>query len=318
MRKRRVAIILGIALIVLLVGPYLIPLSYQGVDPATLADEDGDFVRLSDQQVYVVDRGPEGGEAVLLLHGFGGSTFSWRDNIDALAAAGYRAIAFDRPPYGLSEKRADADYSLPAYADLTAELMDMLGIARATLVGHSAGGSVAAYFATRHAERVDRLVLAAGAVFTGGGGPPGVGALLHFPPLARWTQVALHLLLTPERLAAILATAPADPGFVTPAVFEGYTQFLKLDNWDAALVNVLRSGGGGALDEAALAALNMPVLILWGEMDAWVPLENGERLHQLMPTATYITYQGVGHLLQEEASEAFNRDLLAFLESTAR
>lgn len=72
------------------------------VTPQDLADPDGQFVEINGASVYYRARGPQDGPPVLLLHGFLGSTVSWDETLGILADAGYRAVAFDRPPFGLN------------------------------------------------------------------------------------------------------------------------------------------------------------------------------------------------------------------------
>ena len=110
MKKRLKRIAVGFLVLVgiSLIAPYLIPVPDNGVDASTLPQAaEGAFVEVDGIQTFYVERGAQNAQTVLLLHGFGGLTFSWRENIDALAEAGYHVIAFDRPPYGLTEKRAD-------------------------------------------------------------------------------------------------------------------------------------------------------------------------------------------------------------------
>src|SRR5690606_24147837 len=114
---------------------------------------------LDGTSIYYVARGPETGSAVVLIHGLLGSTLDWEGTLDALAAAGYRAIALDLPPFGLSAKSPELDFLAAAQAERVVGLMDALGIEQATIVGHSAGGPVAGAIAERYPDRVTRLVL---------------------------------------------------------------------------------------------------------------------------------------------------------------
>jgi pimeloyl-ACP methyl ester carboxylesterase len=109
---------------------------------------------------FVQESGPTDGPAVVLVHGFGGSTFNWRYTLPALAEAGYRAVALDLMGFGLSDKSFDQDDSHAAQADFVADVMTALDIQRATLVGHSMGGNVIAHFALKYPERVEGLVFA--------------------------------------------------------------------------------------------------------------------------------------------------------------
>lgn len=97
------------------------------------------------------------GPAILLIHGIGDSSATWADLIPRLARH-HTVIAPDLLGHGASDKPR-ADYSVPAYANGIRDLMGVLGIERATLVGHSLGGGVAMQFAYQYPERTDRLIL---------------------------------------------------------------------------------------------------------------------------------------------------------------
>ena len=172
--KRKIAYVLLGLLAFVLIGPYLIPLPAQpDRAPEDVAPADGRFVTVGGLRTFVQEAGPADWPPVLLIHGFGGSTFNWRLTLPALADAGYRAIALDLKGFGLADKSFDQDYSHAAQADFAVEAMTALGVERATLVGHSMGGSVIAHLALKYPERVDGLVFAAAAVMTGdeGAGP---------------------------------------------------------------------------------------------------------------------------------------------------
>lgn len=281
-------------------------------DPADFADPDGIFMEIDGLQTYVWARGPEDGEPVLLMHGFGGSTYNFRYTIDVLADAGYRAIAFDRPPFGLTEKPADYDYSHAAQADFVAALMDELGIERASFVGHSMGGNVLAHFALTYPERVTKLVIVAGAILTGGA--EGIPAeLLESPLVAGLVRGAIRSFITPEGLIDSLESAYADTGLLTDEARERLTAPLLLEGWEDGLAGLVIDSAGNKLEPESLVQINAPTLLIWGELDALVPLADGEQLVDLIPGATLITYPNIGHMPMEEIPDAFNQDLLEFL-----
>ncbi len=330
----RIVIVL---ILVILIGPFLIPLPPLGVEAATLADPDGFFIEVDGLSTYVLARGPADGTPVLLLHGWGASTFTWRDQIDVLAEAGYRAIAFDRPPYGLSAKTGDnIPYSPSALAAFTAKVMDQLELPNAVLVGQSQGGGVVGYFTVQYPERVQKAVFVSGALRptddplpegSGGRGGGRVGGalglpswavgLLQFPAFERWARLGIRAFVTPDFTTNILRSAYHDPNFMTTDIQAGYARQLQVIGWDEALLNQLTGSTfqPDPITAAQISAISAPVMIVWGEDDTWLPVSVGQRLYELLPEATYITYPDVGHLPQEEAAPAFNADLLAFLAS---
>lgn len=312
MTGRKIGLLALVVLGILLVLPYLIPLP-EGTDPAELVDNpDGRFIDVNGIRTYAEIQGPEDGTAIVLLHGLGGSTISWRDNIAPLAEAGYRVVAFDRPGFGLTDKPLDIDYGHPAQADFTAALMDILDIEQAVIVGHSAGGNVAAHFALRHPERVTDLVLVDAAILTGG--PPGfIGALFNFPPLQRWLQVGVGFLLSGDRFANTLDSAYGSTDGAPPEAVVGYARLTETENWTTGFLGLVRDSGANRISDDDLQRIDAPTLIVWGAEDTWVPPENADQIDALLPNTTLISYPGIGHMTMEETPEQFNTDVLAFI-----
>lgn len=318
-RRRRLPrwlIVIVIVLIALLIIPFFLPVTAANADPRTLADPNGVFITLNGGEVYYVAYGAEDAPAVIFLHGLFGSTFTWRKNLEAVAAAGYRAIAFDRFGAGLSDKRESLDFSHGAGADLTAALMDALQIERATIVGHSAGGNVLAHFALRHPERVDKLVIVDGAIIGPSGPPPFIGGLVAFPPINRWARVLVGALLTEQRLAEAVEAFYVKKDWLTEADLAGYWRPFQAKDWDIGLIGLVRDSATNRLSDdqvAELAQFAPRTLIIWGEADTITPFEIGRELAERLSGAQFVSYAGVGHQPMEELSDAFNRDLIAFL-----
>lgn len=313
--------------VVFLLVPFIVSLPPVSIEASELADSDGYFLDIDGLSTYVREVGRKDAPPVILLHGWGASTFTWRKNMDALNEAGYRAIAFDRPPYGLSTKTGEnIPYTLSGLADFTAKVMDVLQIDKAILVGQSQGGGVVGYFAVKYPERVEKLVLVSAAL-SPSDNPVGrtttfdaqsiAAALLSFRPFEWWTLVGIRLFAKPDMATDLLRSAYYNPDLLTPAIADGYNRQLKVVNWDFALLAQLKIGmlRGEPITSEQIAGISAPTMIIWGRDDTWVPLGIGERLHTLLPSARMIVYPEVGHLPQEEASDTFNRDLIEFLQS---
>jgi len=301
--------------IVLALLPFALPLDESGTDPTSLADPQGRFIELEAGRVYLVEQGPAQGTPVVLVHGLFGGAHTWRQTLPALAENGYRAIAFDRLGAGLSDKPASADYSQAAQADQLVELLDALGIERAVLLGHSAGGGVVAHTALRHPQRVQGLAWAAPALLAGGP-PPFVGSLLRLPSVERWARLATRAVFTPQRLSDSVSAFYADPSAADEATLSGYTRLLQTPAWEMGLVGLTRDSAANKLSEAQLAQVGQASavhLLLWGELDATVPLAQSEGLLALWPAAQRVVLPGLGHQPMEEDAAAFNEALLAWL-----
>ncbi|MCU0496346.1 MAG: alpha/beta hydrolase [Anaerolineae bacterium] len=319
-------------LVILLLSVTLLIAQNRATFPAEeLADPDGQFIEVNGLSIYYLERGEVDDPAILLLHGFGGSTFTWRDNMDALAEAGYRVIAFDRPPYGLSDKSTEIDYTNATYVDLTAGVMDALAIESAVLIGHSAGGGVIGQFAAAYPERVDGLVFVAGAVAIEGenwmdepeseqqgseqSSPMGgladlASGLDPDSPLAR---AAVRTLITPERFTDILQSAYYNPEIVTPEVAAGYQRPLQMIGWEGAFLKLFTAPRLPEPLSLETLAWEIPTLLIWGREDTWVPVRAGERLSEVIPDAQLMIYDQTGHMPMEEQIEQFNADVIAWL-----
>ena len=300
------------------------------ITPQYLAPEQGQFIAINDVDIYFEDYGEADNPTVILLHGFGGSSFTWRDNISPLVDAGYRVVTFDRPPFGLSDKSLETDYTTSAQLSYMLGLMDVLEIDSATLVGHSAGGGIISYFSTLYPERVDALVFVAGAVpiprdvaVTDDNSDDDDSALDSLfelagslDPASPVSQNLVQSFLTPERFVELLSSAYYDPAIVTDEIATGYQLPLQVTGWEIGFISYFASRNETLeFDLDAFDTLDIPISIIWGEDDTWVPISAGESLTTFFPNSTFITYPLVGHLPMEENPEQFNADLLAFIDS---
>lgn len=302
-----------LALFAVIALPFLIPLGGPEVlSPEALADPDGFFVALDGETLYAVHT-PGEGPAVLLLHGFGGSTVTWRETMPALAAAGYDVYALDLRGFGLSDKGYAADYSHPAQARRVVAWMDAVGLGRVALVGHSMGGSVAAHVALSAPDRVSRLVLVDAALLEQDAGGTVPRGLLDVPFLRRWAQLGLRR-AAPDYVDDLLRDAASNDGALSPELMAGYQRALRTPEWELGLLGILRDGNRNT---PPVRQLQMPTLIIWGARDTWVPPENGAQLEAVIPEAERVELDGVGHLPMHEAPAAFHAALIDFLGRSA-
>jgi len=310
---RRFLIVLLILIVVLSIIPFLIPIREDGIAPQQLVDDpDGQFITLQGVNVYYEDKGDPEAPVVMLVHGLFGSTEVWRYNVDALADAGYRVIAYDRPGFGLSDKTESFNYAMDNQIDLMAQLMDALNVESAFVVGHSAGGNVAAHFTAKYPQRVEKLVLVDAAVLAGG--PPAfVGAIVALPPVWRWGRIGLQAYFTRANLEDGLGAFYVDPSFLTQADYDSYWRAFQTPGWDVGLLALTRDGGGALLSESAIRAIDTETLILWGDQDTVTPLSQGQTLDEWLPQSTLTVIENAGHQPFEESAERFNDIVITFL-----
>ncbi len=258
------------------------------------------------------------GPALLLLHGIGDSSEGWRPLLPALAEH-FTVIAPDLLGHGASAKPR-ADYSVAAYANGMRDLLDVLGIDRATVVGHSLGGGVAAQIAYQYPERCERLVLVA----SGGVGPE-VSPFLRMAaapfaeltlPLMHWPLGRLGGRIVIEALR-MTGTALGRDAAEIRRVVEGlpdgpargaFTRTLRsVVDWRGQVVTML--------DRSYLAE-GVPVLLVWGTSDAVIPIRHAHLAHAAMIGSRLEEYDGAGHFPHHADPERFVADLRDFVATT--
>ncbi|HPH94392.1 MAG TPA: alpha/beta hydrolase [Anaerolineaceae bacterium] len=295
--------------------PLVIPVPpLENVHPAReLADPDSQFVEINGLEVHYKIAG-QGQPVMILLHGFGASTFSWNKVMPGLAQYG-TVIAYDRPAFGLTERpmpgewQGESPYSLSSQVSLLMGLMDQLGIEKAILIGHSAGGAVALQTALDNPARVQALVLVDAAVYGGGNRSGLLGFLFNTPQLQR---------LGPWFVRAIASSgedtirqAWHDPSRITTDVIAGYRKPLQVENWDRALWEFTLASKPGDMP-SRLNEIQMPTLVLTGDDDRIVPTAQGLRLGKEIPGATLQVIPNCGHIPHEETPQLFMLALKQF------
>jgi len=308
--------IVGTLLVLLAVGPFLIPVpELEGTAPVQqLADPDSRFIDVDGLTVHYKLAG-QGEPNLVLLHGFAASTFSWHEVMPPLSQVG-TVMAFDRPSSGLTDRplpgegEAESPYSREAQVDLTARLMDVLGIEKGILIGNSAGGTIAALLALRHPERVEALILVDPAIYQEGGAPAWIAPLLRTPQLRRVGPLIARSIST--RGQELLRMAWHDTSKITAETMAGYSKALQAENWDQGLWQLTLASRPSDLPER-LDELTLPTLVITGDDDRIVPTEMSTRLAAELPNAQLVVILQCGHVPQEECPEAFLEAVTTFL-----
>jgi pimeloyl-ACP methyl ester carboxylesterase len=205
--------------------------------------------------------------------------------------------------FGFSGKPGGGEYTIEAQARIIVGLLDALGIERATLVGSSYGGAVAAVCALDYAERVERLVLV-GAVSN--------DEIIQKPLLRLAATPIVGELLAPVLLDArrfvknrLRTTYAAQNGYMLDNVrITAHQRPLRAAATHRAILRTLRGWRATRIEQEA-ARIRQPTLLVWGAHDRDVPLRYGERLHELIGHSRLFVFPNCGHLPQEERPREF-------------
>jgi pimeloyl-ACP methyl ester carboxylesterase len=257
------------------------------------------YLDMHGERIAYLDEGS--GEAIVLLHGLAGSSETWRSLIGPLSRK-YRVVAPDLLGHGNSTKPR-TDYSLGALSVLIRDVLDELGITRATFVGHSLGGGIAMQFVYQHPDYVQRLVL-----INSGGLGPDVGMLLRLASLPGAELVlpiiAAKRLLDPgERVWSLMRKA----GIESPRGEEMWRHYRSLSDGPTrqAFLRTVR----GVIDHRGQAVsalnrlntrMNFPVMAIWGDRDAMIPVAHAYAAQQIRPDVRVEVLTDVGHFPHAE------------------
>jgi pyruvate dehydrogenase E2 component (dihydrolipoamide acetyltransferase) len=268
-------------------------------EPSTEAEEQD--IDVAGNAIHYLIAGPINAPHIVFVHGLGGSLTTWSLNLSTFAEQ-FRICALDLIGAGNSAK-PDTDYSIPALASFLAQFLDALGPEwqHVSIIGHSLGGAIALAFAGRYPQRVERLVLVDSA---------GLGPEIN--------QTALDLMRaepTRESLRSELSLFFIRPGQTQQALVDQLYQQRTQPGAHKALVataNTAFPNGRQQSDQRdTLAGLNVPVLIVWGDADAVIPVAHAQEASRARQSRTEIL-AGSGHCPHIEQADEFNRLILSF------
>jgi 2-hydroxy-6-oxonona-2,4-dienedioate hydrolase len=254
------------------------------------------FVSIYGAKIHYVEAGS--GAPLILIHGLADNIAVWDSVIPPLSAR-FRVIALDQIGFGRSDKPL-LNYRVSTFVDFLDGFMTELKIGRASLIGNSLGGWVAADFALKHPQRVERLILSDAAGYA-----------------------ALAKTMDPRALRALRLASREDIRYLGPLTFHDKRFYQDVDlafkervtAGDSYTVGQLLDAmirGDDVLDNR-LQPINRPTLILWGRDDKIIPLNFGERFHQEIANSRLRIIDNCGHMPQVECPGEFATAVLQFL-----
>lgn len=219
---------------------------------------------------------------VLFIHGLGSSADRWLDIPDALSLLGLHVVSLDLPGFGLSDK-PEIDYTIGRFVEVVAGIIQKTGMQRASIVGHSLGGYIAAQLAAEHADLVDRLVL----IDTSGmlDGPT--------PLLTQYLGAAMN----PEKKAvrAVLEQLVADPIRIPEVLVDGFIYRMHQPGAKHAFKSAYENSINTQIGIDRLKWIKVPTLIIWGRRDKLIPLEYFKTFQESIGGSEVVIVEDAGH-----------------------
>jgi pimeloyl-ACP methyl ester carboxylesterase len=273
---------------------------------ARSADERPWFARLGppDAPVKLFYEEKGSGSPVLLIHGFGASTYTWRHIAPALARD-HRVIALDLKGFGQSDKPFDSRYSVFDQAELLAQFIEDHDLRDLTIVGHSFGGGVALVLALdqdkRLKGRIKKLVLLDTVAY-----PQDIPVFFRMLDTPVVSQIGVRMVPPALQTRIALQIAYLDNSKIEDEEVETYAAPLRTAAGKHAIIHSARQIMPRGLEQISKSykSIEQPTLILWCDHDRIVPLDVGLKLRRTLPNATLRIVDDCGHMPQEEQPEA--------------
>ena len=306
MKKRNLALAVGGALGAAVAVKMLTrakTVSWDDVSTLIPHSENSNYVNVDGARIHFQEFGDPTKPTLVLIHGYTASLYVWKTVAPMLAENELHVVALDLLGFGYSEKPKWFDYTITSQARIVSRFMNRLGIGRATIIGSSYGGAVAATLALDYPERVEKLVLVdtvcndnlkshpilklAGIRGVGEAVTPFLVDSRAFQRhrMRRTLARANHDLITKDRVESILRPLTAA---------DAHHSLLATSRaWDACRIE----------EDAHL--INQPTLIIWGEEDTVIPVGDGYKLHDSILHSRLVVLKDCGHVPPEEKSDLF-------------
>ncbi len=252
------------------------------------------------------------GDVVVLLHGVCSSLETWDGWVQRMRDS-YRIVRLDIPGFGLTGPAPDRSYYKKEVAvDLLHVFVDHLGINEFSIVGSSLGGYIAWNYALKHPERIRNMILI-----------DPVGYNQDMPFLISLASNPLITPLTRRMMPRFLLDIAVrqvygDKSKVTPSIRQRYFDLAMRKGNKSSYVDVfveMRTQNKIPGLSNGISEIKVPVMIMWGTKDEWIPYRYIENWKKDLPSARIISYEGVGHIPMEEIPERTAQDAMDFLRS---
>jgi len=254
------------------------------------------------------------GTPILLIHGFGGSTYSWRYLTESLSRKN-KVIAVDLIGFGESEKPTNFSYSITDQASVLADFIIEKCLSDIILIGHSFGGAVILSMLSANENRLDRIIKKLILIDTPAFNQkvPSFIMLLRNRPLA---NLGFFIRTNRTNILAVLKKVFFNKLLISDEMVTIYAKQLESKEGRNALLKTVRQINRvqKLTSDFCLASINLPTLIIWGEYDKIVPISSGKRLNQQIRNSTLKIISNCGHAPHEECPEPTIKAILDFID----
>ncbi len=265
--------------------------------------ENSHFTEVDGATVHYQEFGDAANPTLILIHGFTASTYVWKTVAPRLAEENFHVVAVDLLGFGFSDKPAWFEYSIASQARMIERFMDRSGIGRATLVGSSYGGAVAATVALDYPERVGKLILVSAVI----NDEAKQSSILKLTAIRGVGEIVSPFLIDSKRFLKFRmqhTIAPANHHLITDERINAVHRPLKAKNAHHSVLATGRNWDANRIESDA-HLINQPTLLIWGEDDHVIPVRNGEKLYDSILNSRLVVLKDCGHVPPEEKPERF-------------
>jgi pimeloyl-ACP methyl ester carboxylesterase len=269
-----------------------------------LAGANSHFIQVKGRQFHYEKYGA--GKPIVLVHGFAGSTYTWR-NVIPLLSQHYTVYAFDLPGFGLSDKSPEASYDMRSQATAVIDFIDALKLPSVSLVGHSMGGVIAGFAATLAPQKIEKAVIIDAGFYHGGS--PKFFRKLFFP----FDVIMARSFYTRGTRLRSLGSSYYNKAMVTDDLIDHYLRPTRTPQAAEALAKMMRTASG-EIYEGVSTGITVPTLLIWARQDNHMPMSDADRLHREINNSQLVIIDQSGHMVQEEQPQKVAEAIRQFLQ----
>lgn len=268
----------------------------------------GKFIELDGVRLHYMEKGS--GEPILMVHGLGSYSYTWRHNMDELAQQ-FRVLAIDLKGFGLSEKPVGPGYSIDSHVKTVLQFLSKLNLQRIDYIGSSMGGEIGLRICMEKPEVIKKIIL------IGSSGyrdklPVAIKLLAHLPYKYIVRPLIKRKYLTEDALFQFVKSAFYNPHAITEEEVRQYLYPVSTQGFEQSFITLLREFDFGKRKQE-YESIEHQALILAGEKDLVIPHHHSVKLHRALKNSKLITISNSGHFLHEEKPKETNQHMLDFL-----